>query len=47
MTRCPKTTAEAWKCLDKRLTLEEKKQIVEAEDMIDFHFGLGMWIRNN
>ena len=25
MTRCPKTAAEAWKRLDKRLTLEEKK----------------------
>ena len=46
MARCPKTAAEAWKRLDKRLTLEEKKQIVEAEDMVDFHFGLGMWIRN-
>ena len=46
MSRCPKTAAEAWKRLDKRLTQEEKQQIVETEDMIDFHFGLGMWIRN-
>lgn len=46
MARCPKTAAEAWKRLDKRLTQEEKQQIVESEDMVDFHFGLGMWIRN-
>lgn len=46
MARCPKTAAEAWKRLDKRLTQEEKKQIVESGSMSDFHFGLGMWIRN-
>lgn len=46
MARCPKTAAEAWKRLDKRLTQEEKQQIAESEDMVDFHFGLGMWIRN-
>ncbi len=47
MTRCPKTAAEAWERLDQRLTQKEKQQIVEAEFMFDFHFGLGMWIRNN
>lgn len=47
MEKCPKTAAEAFKRLDKRLTQEEKQQIVEAEDMIEFHFGLGLWIRNN
>lgn len=46
MARCPKTMAEAFKRLDKRLTHEEKQQILDAKDMIDFHFGLGMWIRN-
>ena len=46
MARCPKTAAEAWKRLDKRLTEEDKKAIREAEDMVDFHFSLGMWIRN-
>ena len=46
MARCPKTAAEAFKRLDKRLTYEEKQQIKEAEDVIEFHFGLGMWIRN-
>lgn len=47
MSQCPKTCAEAFKRLDKRLSDEDKKAIREAEDMIDFHFGLGMWIRNN
>ena len=46
MVRCPKTVAEAWKRLDKRLSEEDKKAIREAEDMVDFHFSLGMWIRN-
>lgn len=46
MARCPKTAAEAWKRLDKRLNEEDKKAIREAEDMVDFHFSLGMWIRN-
>ena len=46
MARCPKTAAEAWKRLDKRLSEEDKKAIREAEDMVEFHFWLGMWIRN-
>ena len=46
MARCPKTMAEAFKRLDKRLTHEEKQQILDAKDLIDFHFGFGMWIRN-
>lgn len=46
MARCPKTAAEAWKRLDKRLSEEDKKAIREAEDMVEFHFSLGMWIRN-
>ena len=46
MARCPKTAAEAWKRLDKRLNEEDKKAIREAEDLVEFHFSLGMWIRN-
>ena len=46
MARCPKTAAEAFKRLDKRLTKEEKQQIVDSDGMSEFHFGLGMWIRN-
>ena len=46
MARCPKTAAEAFKRLDRRLTKDEKQQIAKAEDMVEFHFCLGMWIRN-
>ena len=46
MAKCPKTAAEAWKRLDKRLSEEDKKAIKEAEDLVDFHFSLGIWIRN-
>jgi hypothetical protein len=46
MARCPKTAAEAWKRLDKRLSEEDKNAIREAEDLVDFHFSLGMWIPN-
>ena len=46
MAKCPKTAAEAWKRLDKRLSEEDKKAIKEAENMSEFHFSLGMWIRN-
>jgi len=47
MARCPKTAAEAWKRLDKRLSEEEKKNIREADGTFEFHFTLGLWIRNN
>jgi len=46
MARCPKSAADAWKRLDRRLTQEEKQQIVDSDDMSEFHFSLGMWIRN-
>ena len=46
MARCPRTAAEAFKRLDKRLSEEEKKAIREAENTFEFHFGLGLWIRN-
>lgn len=32
--------------LDKRLSEEDKIFILKAKDMIEFHFTLGMWIRN-
>ena len=41
MARCPKTAAEAFKRLDKRLSEGEKKAIRDAEDMVEFHFSLG------
>ena len=33
MARCPKTAAEAFKRLDRRLSKEEKQQLAEAENL--------------
>lgn len=43
---CPLTKEIAFTRLDKRLSEEDKKVILKEEDMIEFHFSLGMWIRN-
>ena len=43
---CPLTKEIAFARLDKRLSEEDKKAILKARNMIDFHFTLGMWIRN-
>ena len=42
----PLTKGIAFARLDKRLSEEDKKTILKAKDMIEFHFSLGMWIRN-
>ena len=42
----PKTKKECFVLLDKMLSEEDKKEMVKG-DAIDFHFSLGMWIRNN
>ena len=43
----PKTKKESFAQLDEMLSETDKKAIVEAEDLIEFHFTLGLWIRNN
>ena len=43
---CPQTKEIAFSRLDKRLSEEDKKAILKAKGMYDFHFTLGMWIRN-
>ena len=43
----PKTKEECFAFIDEMLSEEDKQSIVEMEDTIDLHFGLGMWIRNN
>lgn len=43
---CPLTKKIAFARLDKRLSEEDKKAILMAKNMIEFHFTLGMWIRN-
>ena len=46
-TKIPNSIAEAFALLDAKLTAEEKNQLLQADDSVDFHFGLGLWIRNN
>ena len=47
MENKPKTRKECFALLDEMLSETDKKAIVEAEDLIEFHFTLGLWIRNN
>ena len=42
----PKTKNEAFAQLDAILSDEEKIELVKS-DSIEYHFSLGMWIRNN
>ena len=46
-TKIPNSIAEAFALLDAKLTADEKNELLQAEDSTDFHFGLGLWIRNN
>ena len=43
----PKTKKECFAQLDEMLSETDKKAIAEAKDIIEFHFTLGLWIRNN
>ena len=43
----PKTKEEVFAQLDALLSEEDKKNLVETEDLILYHFSLGAWIRNN
>lgn len=43
---CPLIKEIAFARLDKRLSEEDKKSILKARNMIEFHFTLGMWVRN-
>lgn len=43
---CPLTKEIAFARLDKRLSEVDKNAILRSRDMIEFHFTLGMWIRN-
>ena len=42
----PKTKKECFVLLDEMLSEEDKRAIIE-KDVIEFHFTLGLWIRNN
>lgn len=43
----PKTKTECFAQLDEMLSEEDKQAIIENKDVFDFHFSLGLWIRNN
>jgi hypothetical protein len=44
----PKTKDECFALLDKELSVEDKRFLLEDEAAaVDVHFSLGMWIRNN
>ena len=43
----PKTKKDCFAQLDEMLSETDKKAIAEAEDIIEYHFTLGLWIRNN
>ena len=45
-TKIPQTKQEAFAQLDEMLSEEDKKELVKG-DAIEFHFSLGMCIRNN
>ena len=45
-TKIPKTKNEAFAQLDAMLSDMEKSELVKR-DPIEYHFTLGMWIRNN
>ena len=45
-TKIPHTKQEAFAQLDEMLSEKDKKGLANGE-AIEFHFSLGMWIRNN
>ena len=45
-TKIPKTKNEAFAQLDAMLNDEQKSELAKS-DAIEYHFSLGMWIRNN
>ena len=46
VTKIPKTKNEAFAQLDAMLSEREKCELAKS-DPIEYHFTLGMWIRNN
>ena len=45
--KCPKNKKECFDQLDEMLSETDKQAIIDAKDIIEFHFTLGLWIRNN
>ena len=47
MKEIPKTKEECFDQLDEMLSEEDKWAIVKSKDTTEFHFTLGLWIRNH
>ena len=47
MSSLPTSKKECFAQLDEMLSEADKKAIEEAKDIIEFHFTIGLWIRNN
>lgn len=49
MTSLPKTKLQAFRRLNRLLSKDERIELAQCsnDDLIDYHFGLGLWIRNN
>ena len=47
MNNKPETKKSYFSQLDETLSEKDKQAIIESKDLIDFHYSLGMWIRNN
>ena len=45
-TKIPQTKKEAFAQLDEMLSEKDKNDLIKC-DAIEFHFSLGMWLRNN
>lgn len=45
--KIPRTKEECFAQLDDMLSEEDKKALMENEDLFDYYFTLGLWIRNN
>ena len=43
----PKTKKECFALLNEMLSEEDKQAIIEGKDVNEFHFSIGLWIRNN
>jgi len=43
----PTTWREAYSQLDEQLSIKERRELAKAKDLDDYHFGLGLWIRNH
>lgn len=44
--KMPSTKEELFKMIDRHLKVADRKELALADNLSDYHFCLGMWIRN-